>query len=371
MSRSAMKKVFLTALLLSGLLASALVAVGAPATNNTKDESSKVMAKVGNTTITEADVEKVAAGQLRSLEQQRHKILETGLTRAVDQKLIALEAAKQGVTPDQLVKKEVTDKVGEVSDAEVKDFYEARKAQIRAPEAQIAPRIKKYLQQQRQREAYTSFIDGLKKQYKVQTFLEPLRVKVAEAGAPAKGPKDAPVKIIEFSDFQCPYCGRLEPEIEKVLKTYGNKVRLVYRQFPLTQIHPFAQKAAEASLCAKAQGKFWQMHDAMFANQSALAVNQLKATAKKLGLDTKKFDTCLDSGETAAAVAADEQAGQEAGVNGTPALFVNGRFINGAVPYQQISKVIDEELTNKGVPIPGSSDKSSDVGQKGNSKSGR
>ncbi|HKI85694.1 MAG TPA: thioredoxin domain-containing protein [Thermoanaerobaculia bacterium] len=370
MSRSTTKKVFLTGLLLSLSLAPAMVAADSPAANS-KDTASKVMAKVGNATITEADVEQAAAGQLRALDQQRHKILENGLDKAVDQKLIELEAAKRGVTPDELVKKEVTDKVGEVSDSEVKDFYEARKAQIRAPEAQIAPRIKQYLQQQRQREVYSSFIDGLKKEYKVQTFLEPLRVKVAEAGAPAKGPKDAPIRIIEFSDFQCPFCGRIEPEIEKVLKTYGNKVRLVYRQFPLTQIHPFAQKAAEASLCAKAQGKFWEMHDAMFSNQSALGVDQLKATAKKLGLDSKKFDKCLDSGAMADAVAADEKAGQAAGVNGTPALFINGRFINGAVPYEQISKIIDEELASKGMASSAKTEKSSAKSQQGNPSSGR
>ncbi len=371
MFRSSPKKVFLAGILLSLLLTPAILAASNNSKDNGKDNGSKVMAKVGNATITQAEVEQAAAGQLRALDQQRHKVLENGLSKAVDQKLIELEAAKLGITPDQLVKKEVTDKVGQVSDAEVDDFYESNKARIRAPKAQIAPRIKQYLQQQRQRDVYTSFINGLKKQFKVQTFLEPIRVKVAEAGAPAKGPENAPVKIIEFSDFQCPFCGRIEPEIEKVLKTYGNKVRLVYRQFPLTQIHPFAQKAAEASLCAKAQGKFWAMHDAMFANQSALGVDQLKATAKKLGMDSKTFDKCLDSGETAAAVAADEKAGEAAGVNGTPALFINGRFINGAVPYEQIAKVIDEELTSKGVAIPGSAEKASQTDKKGSSTSGR
>jgi protein-disulfide isomerase len=171
---------------------------------------------------------------------------------------------------------------------------------------------------------------------------EPTRVKVATTG-PAKGPANAPVTIVEFSDFQCPYCGRLSPTLKQVEQKYGDKVRLVYRQYPLP-FHRFAQKAAEASLCANDQGKFWQMHDAIFADQQALEVAQLKSKATDLGLNTEQFNQCIDLGRHAAAIQADVKDGAAAGVTGTPALFVNGRLILGAVPLEQITSVIDDEL---------------------------
>ena len=174
------------------------------------------------------------------------------------------------------------------------------------------------------------------------------RVEVAASG-PSRGPENAPVTIVEFSDFQCPYCGREYPVVERVMKEYDGKVRLVFRHFPL-EFHPFAQKAAEAGACAADQGgeKFWKLHDRMFTNQQKLAVDDLKGYAKELGLDSSRFEKCLDSGEKRALVEADEKAGQEAGVSGTPAFFVNGVFINGAVPYEQFKDAVDRELKRKG-----------------------
>jgi protein-disulfide isomerase len=157
------------------------------------------------------------------------------------------------------------------------------------------------------------------------------------------GHEDAPVTIIEFSDFQCPYCQRLAPTIDQVKSSYGDRVRVVFRHFPLP-MHKDAQTAAEASLCANEQGKFWDMHDVMFEEQKSLGVDQLKEKAARIGLDTEQFNSCLDGDNFATAVAADVKAGAAAGVTGTPAMFVNGRFLNGAVPYEQLAKVIDEEL---------------------------
>jgi protein-disulfide isomerase len=155
------------------------------------------------------------------------------------------------------------------------------------------------------------------------------------------------VTIVEFSDFQCPYCSRLTPTLEQVMSKYGNKVRIVFRQFPLP-IHDKAAKAAEAALCANEQGKFWEMHDAMFKDQGGLAVDGLKTKAATLGLNAQSFNSCLDSGKETPAVQADLKAGQQAGVQGTPAMFVNGRFINGAQPYETIAGIIDDELKRKG-----------------------
>jgi protein-disulfide isomerase len=308
----------------------------------------EVLAKVGDVAVTMVDVEELAGPQLRQLEQRRHELIETTLARAIEEKLIEMEAKKRGLSEEQLLAAEVESKVSEVTDAEVDAFYEERKAQINQPKEQIAERIKMYLQSQREQETRQKFVDSLRGSYPVRTLFEPIRVEVAADG-PAKGPANAPVTIVEFSDFQCPYCSRVVPAIEQAVKKYGDKVRVVFRQFPLNNIHPQAQKAAEASLCANEQGKFWELHDAMFADQKALGVDQLKAKAAELKLDAEKFASCVDSGKFASQVAADLAAGQKAGVSGTPAMFINGRFLNGAVPFEEIARTIDDELARKGV----------------------
>jgi protein-disulfide isomerase len=237
-------------------------------------------------------------------------------------------------------------KPAEVNDAAVDAFYEENKARIPQPKEQVAPQIRQYLQQRGQFEAREKFFKGLESKYKVDMKLEPLRAEVAATG-PAKGPAQAPVTIVEFSDFQCPFCARVNPTLEQVRAKYGDKVRIVFRQYPL-DMHPQARKAAEASLCANEQGKFWEMHDAMFANQQLLGVDDLKAKAVGLGLNADSFNSCLDSGKFGSQIAQDLEAGSAAGVSGTPALFINGRFINGAVPLEQITEVIDDELRRKG-----------------------
>jgi protein-disulfide isomerase len=176
---------------------------------------------------------------------------------------------------------------------------------------------------------------------------EPARTEVATAGHPSRGPATAPVTIVEFSDFECPFCGRLFPTLKAVENIYLDRVRVVYRQFPLRRIHPLAEKAAEASLCANEQGHFWEMHDSLFGDQEHLTVDALKARAAALKLNTTAFNACLDSGKQVAAIDKDIADGTKAGVTGTPAMFINGRMIVGAQPFATIQAVIEEELQRK------------------------
>lgn len=168
---------------------------------------------------------------------------------------------------------------------------------------------------------------------------------VDEAKDHIRGPKNAKVTLIEYSDFQCPYCLRHEDTLKQLLGNYKNDVRLVYRNYPLTSLHPEAQKAAEAAECASAQGKFWEMHDKIFeANAAgAMSVQKWKDSAKELGLDTTKFNKCLDGGEMASVVAKDQQEGTDAGVSGTPATFVNGQMVEGAVPYATFEQIVKQD----------------------------
>lgn len=305
------------------------------------------LAQVNGRDITEADVRKLASAQFEQLEkqyeQQQRELLENALEQTIQDRLLEEEAKASGKTKEQLL---ADMKPAEVSEADIDAFYEQNKAQIQPrTKEQVAPMIKQYLEQQRQGEMQQKFYEGLRAKHKIRYLLEPTRVEVAAIG-PSYGPETAPVTIVEFSDFQCPYCARLIPTLEEVKKKYGDKVRIVFRQYPLN-FHQHAQKAAEASLCANEQGKFWEFHDAMFQNQQALAVEQLKAKAAELGMNAEQFNSCLDGAKYAAQVKTDFDEGAKAGVNGTPAMFINGRFLSGAQPLNEITKVIDDELARK------------------------
>jgi protein-disulfide isomerase len=316
-----------------------------------KDDSAQVLARVNGKPVTEGEVKSEAADQFDQLEreyqQRKHDITEAELKKIVQDRLLDAEAAARGVSKDKLL---AEIKPTEVTDADAEAFYEKNKGQMpQRPKETLIPQIKQYLQQNSQQDAREKYVQTLEAKYKVDYLYEPIRVEVASAGFPAKGPATAPVTIVEFSDFQCPFCSRITPTLEQVVTKYGDKVRLVFRQFPLP-MHQNAAKAAEASLCANEQGKFWAMHDAMFKDQAGLGVDGLKSKAATInGINAANFNSCLDSGKEAPAVQADMKAGNKAGVNGTPAMFVDGRFISGVVSADDLSKVIDEELKRKGV----------------------
>jgi protein-disulfide isomerase len=317
------------------------------AQSKTTESGGKVLAIVAGEEITEAEVEEVVAAQLLKVDRERHQILERGVSQMVATRLLEKEAEAQGLSVAELLDKEVNSKVQPPTDEEVDAFYQENQAQIRQPKEQVSVQIHQYLVQQRSQETRMELLDELEGKYGSETFIEPLRLEVAADGFPSMGPADAPVTIVEFSDFQCPYCSRVLPTLEKVSKEYGDKVRIVFRQFPLLNIHPQAQKAAEASLCAFDQEKFWEMHDAMFADQKGLSVDQLKAKAVALGLDPATFDDCLDSNKYADQVEEDLRAGSQVGVTGTPAVFINGQFLSGAQPFESFAAIIDKELESK------------------------
>jgi protein-disulfide isomerase len=324
-------------------------AKGTTAAASQSDDPSQVVASWGDQKITLADLDKSIDGDLKDLDREtrdkKFELRKTGLDDLVAKKLVAAEAGKRGMTEDQLFKAEVDSKTKEPTDDEAKAMYEARKDQLppNAPGFDVLKdQIKKYMSGESKKKALSDFLDKLKADAKVNVALSEPRVAVAAEG-PARGPANAKVTIVTFSDFECPFCGRAIPTIEKVMKDYDGKVRLVFRDFPLP-FHSHAQKAAEAGACANAQGKFWEMHNKMFASQQALEPDQLKGYAKELGLDPAKFDECLDKGAMVDAVKKDQDAGKDAGVRGTPAFFVNGKLLSGALPYEDFKKVIDAEL---------------------------
>ncbi|HEU4383664.1 MAG TPA: thioredoxin domain-containing protein [Anaeromyxobacteraceae bacterium] len=312
------------------------------------------MARWSGEVVTAADLDEVVKKDLRRAENEHqertYQMKKAALDGLVAKRLVEAKAKAAGKTPEQLVESEVLAKIPEPSPQEVKDLYERAKASGRQvpPLEQARPDIVRFLKQQRAQEALRAYYDTLRTEAKVEVLLpawRPPRIEVAADG-PSRGSAKAPVTIVEFSDFECPYCGRAESVVNQVLETYGEKVRLVYRDYPLP-FHPNAPKAAEAAHCAGDQGKYWQMHGKLFANQRGLDVGSLKGYAKDLGLDSGKFNTCLDSGEKAKVVEAHRKAGDEAGVSGTPAFFVNGVLLSGAQPFEAFKPLVDAELAKK------------------------
>ncbi len=322
----------------------------------TKLDPSTPVAKVRGQVITAGQLDEKIKKEEKQLEQQYLEQLynlRKGALEAMIRKQIIEEKAKAAnVSPEELVQREVAAKTPTPSDAEIQAIYDRAKAsgqQVPPLDDNIKQQIVRYLQQQKGQEVYQSYVAGLEKDANVEILLPPYlppKVDVAATG-PSKGPQNAPITIVEFSDFQCPFCARVEPTVAKLMQDYPDKIRLVYRDFPLPS-HGDAPKAAEAALCAGDQGKYWEMHNALFSNQEKLKVPDLKAQAKSLGLDPSKFDQCLDSGAKAKEVDANRAAGEEAGVSGTPAFFINGRMLSGAQPESAFKAIIDEELKGKG-----------------------
>ena len=304
-----------------------------------------VVAEVNGQAITLGEVEAGAGGELLNLSIQRQRILETALERIISAKVMALEAKAQRKTEPEILQGQVFAKLAVPTDAEVDAFYASRPDLATQDKAKIAPQIRQALANERRQAAYRSYIAGLKAKYGVKTLLGPLRVKVDPGAGPVRGPADAAVVIVEFSDFECPYCRTLSRTLADVVKQYDGKVRLVFRQFPLEAIHRNAMKAAEASVCASDQGKFWEMHDRLFVG--SLAEADLLAKAADAGLQAEAFKACLSSGKAADRVRADMKAASTLGVSSTPTFFINGRPMVGAVPQAEIARVVDEELRGR------------------------
>jgi len=313
------------------------------------------VAVIGGKAIRYADVPPEVQQKLDLLQQQyesqvQELTLGTARTRAafiaaqtgalVDTRVLEMEAAARKTTPAALLEKLTT---ADVTAAEMHAFYDSQKSQIGQPYENVEPQLRQFLQRQAAERTKRNYLDSLRAKHHASILLEPMREHI-EAKGPQRGPDDAPVTIVEFSDFQCPFCARLEPVLARILKNYPSQVRLIYRNMPLPTLHPDATNAAAAAVCAGQAGKFWEMHDTLFAEQSSLNLDALREKAKRLGLDSQQFNHCLDSGQALAALKSDEQASQTLGLSATPVTFVNGRFVNGAVSYEELAALVEDEL---------------------------
>jgi protein-disulfide isomerase len=280
---------------------------------------------------------------LRQPADRQFEMRETAVRDLVQRRVIEDEAKKQGKTSQELLD-EIANGVPEPTIEEISSWYTENESRLRGAKLEdVASSIKELMLKERRAKAMSDFLDPKLEALSWKIVITPPRNELA-ATRLVRGPAEAAVTIMTFSDYQCPYCVRSEPVLAEVLERYPDQVRLVHRHFPLDNIHPFARPASEASMCADEQGKFWEYHDGIFALNGRLADGSLAEIASSIGLDEDAFSLCIEERRYKDFVEADFKAGQEAGVTGTPSFFLNGIKLKGARDADELSRYVDLEL---------------------------
>ena len=337
-------------LIVSGMLMSAAVLSLAAAASAQTSKSDATVTAIGDFVVHERDLDSWwqthDAASYARVRQDWYDGRRKALDAVVGDYLLQREAASRGVSVERLLAAELPRRATPVTDDEIRQIYERS---LPLPGgmsfAQVKPMATTYLQQQHLDDARARFVGELRDSAQVTIRLEPPRQPVAIADVdPSRGVASAPIQLVEFSDFECPYCKQLEPVLTRLRDKYGDRLRLVWKDFPLP-IHSQARGAAEAARCAGDQGRFWEYHDLLFANQQSLAPDDLKRHAATMKLDPGQFGACFERGRHRAEVAADLEEGTRQGIQATPTVFINGRAVIGAQPFELYEKLIEEELS--------------------------
>jgi protein-disulfide isomerase len=311
----------------------------------TNADRARVLAIVNDKQITQGDIENSLRPLIFSVQEQVYALRKQDLELKVNDTLLTQAAQKKGITTRALLDAEVSAKVTPVTDAQAQKFFDENKERISGDFAQVKAQIVQYMQESKEREATVAFAEQLRRASTLQINLtapESPAFTIATDDQPVKGNPNASVTIVEFTDFECPSCARQLPVLEKIVSEFGDRVRLVVRDFPLSQ-HANARKAAEAAEAAREQGKYWEYVTVLFGNQSALGVEKLKQYATEVGLDRARFDASLDSGKFAEKVQRDLMDARKLGVNGTPALYINGKRLSDN-SYESMKSAIESAL---------------------------
>ena len=321
------------------------------------------LAEVNGEVITVENLDRALGAKLAQIQEQVYQLKRDELEELITQRLFTQEAAKRGISVSELLDVEITAKVTLVTETEIDAVFQENKTRLSGvDEVTAREQVRAGLQQHKLAAQRKQFADSLRSQSQVLVRLQPppiVRVEVSIDGAPIRGTADAPVTVVEFSDFHCPFCKRVQPTLTQVLEKYPGKVRLLFRHLPLDALHPQARSAAEASWCAQDQGKFWEYHDLLFANAPKAAQDDLKHYAEQIDLDMKTFESCLSQNAHRGSIQRDIDEVTKLGMSGTPAFFINGRPLSGAQPFEKFVQVIDEELAlaAAGAPVSALSQK--------------
>jgi protein-disulfide isomerase len=328
--------------------------LGCPPSQKTAEpgegEASAPAAEVSGETIAVAEVDAWLKEQLFDQAtngrdpSKLYEIRSEALDDMINERLLEREAAPLGLTPDELIRKEI-EKQSAVGEEELLAFYEKNKERMgETTFEEVKPQIRRHIQQQRGATAAREYVEALRAAASVEIRLDVPRVEV-EAKGPSLGPDDAPVTIIEFSDYRCGFCRKAEPVLRQLLERYPSQVRLVSRHFPLNQV---SHRAAEAAACADEQGRFWEFHERLFASGAKFDAESLQQYASDAELDLEAYQSCVDERRFRTLVETDRADGRRAGVSGTPAFFVNGILMKGARPLEDFVAIIEKELERSG-----------------------
>jgi len=302
----------------------------------------EVIAQVGTVNVTRADLDKEEGNRLLQARYQYYQAESKALEDLIVQKLLEVKAKSENLTVDQLVDRDIKSQVKDPTEDQMKVYYEGLETD--QPYEAVRDKILEKIRQVRIDRAKATYVKALREQINVMTELAPPNADVEVANAFTRGPQHAKVTLVEFADYECPYCQKVAAEINKLQTDLGDKLAIIYKDFPLP-MHSHAEKAAEAARCAGKQGKFWEYHDLLF-HSKQLDVDQLKEHAEALKLDSAQFDKCLDTGEQSAAVQHDRAEGMRLGLSGTPSFFVNGHFFSGAFDYKALRQIVEQQLAD-------------------------
>jgi protein-disulfide isomerase len=308
-------------------------------------DRARVLATVDGQPITSADVEDSLRPLVFSVQEQVYGLRRQEVELKINDLLLGQEARKRGVTARALLDAEVESKLPAVAEADAQKFFDENRERISGDFAQVREQVVQYLRDAQTRRAMNAYAERLRAASPVQVFIappEPPVYKIATDDQPSQGRQDAALTLVEFTDFQCPSCAQRRPVLERIAAEYGGRVRIVVRDYPLSQ-HADAPKAAEAAEAAREQGKYWEYAALLFQNQSALKPEHLKQYATRLGLDRAKFDAALDSGRLAKKVQRDVADGDRVGVAATPSFFLNGRRVSDT-SYEGLKAAIESAL---------------------------
>ncbi len=309
------------------------------------DSPNKVVALLDGEPITDEDLD--IKGELVKLEQEAYQVRQEALDRVIAMRLLEKEASKNGMELEELLEAVVDSKIPEPNPAEVKAYYERRKSRLRKPFEEVREQVTAMVRNTNLQRARRDYVVRLRKDADVEVRIAPPRLPVNVENAHGRGPEDAPITLVEFSDFQCPFCKRVQPTLEELFEEYDGKLRWVFKDLPLTRLHPGAVRAAEAARCAGEQDKFWEYRDGLFA-LGRVTDDVYPGVAKSLELDYEAWETCLDSGKHVAAVEADGDEAAGLGISGTPAFLINGILLSGAQPKESFTRIIEAELSRGG-----------------------
>jgi protein-disulfide isomerase len=319
----------------------------APADVNSDDPASShiVLAEINGAKVSLADFEAKHPTALFQARNAFYQAERKALDDFIDEYLLERQAQREHLTVAQLLDQHVQRMVGkDPSEESLHVYYEG--LDTTQPYEALRGQILEKIHVTRLAKARAAYLKTLRDESTVKIRFDAPRARISLKDTPVRGLPNAPVMIVEYADYECPYCQKIEPTLVKLRTEYGAKLAIAYKDLPLPMHHD-APKAAEAAHCAGAQGKYWEYHDLLFSSKQ-LEPADLKEHAHALHLDTARFDKCLDAGEQAKLVEAQFNEGrQDLQLEGTPSYFINGRYFTGALTYEQLHTVIDEELGDR------------------------